>query len=643
MKNRRIRKEERGITLIELTITITVLLILASVTTQLSLGKTMELKRYNAVKSDIIELTEAVQTYYMEKGELPLEDADTQVEFTPPEDNKNPNDSGEYYEIDVSLLESVNIQNKRNTYIVDKQSLTVYCQEGIEYQGKTYYTILDNNETTDYYNQVDLPIISIVTFVSDNSINKYWATEGDIVTLKLFTNYEISPTVKINGTNVNIDWSEDRRTGTATYKVGEIKTPDTKIEFSISNYTTNGKVGETIDRPTFSDGITLKMNTWKIMKVSLNTEATGNGTINGGTPNTNNPIIPRGYIPINTGNATWGNGTSSPAQSSVDNGLVIKDSKGNEWVWIPVEESVLSGMYVTSNDGIALSGDVGVTTKMYTNSVTIGRTGNTVTLSRSKPNTTGWREPDLVTDYDKDESYYKTILGYDSPKAMAKAFTTDYANMIASIQKYGGFYIGRYELSNEGVQKGKATLTDINWYDLYKKCTTLNASDKVESKMIWGIQWDLACDFISKKGERKSITNSNTWGNHADSTGNAAVMDGGTQKYGRNQVTGYSEYWKANNIYDLAGNCWEWTQEAYNTDGRAVRGGSYGYSGSSGPASYRSNSSASNNYSSGKRFSSNFNNKVDGGEYQLKCDKQLTATNKNVIIIFGKRVCSSVG
>ena len=617
MKNRRIRKEERGITLIELTITITVLLILASVTTQLGLGKTMELKRYNAVKSDIIELTEAVQTYYMEKGELPLEDADTQVEFTPPEDNRNPNDSGEYYEIDISLLENVNIQNKRNTYIVDKQSLTVYCQEGVEYQGKTYYTILDNNETTDYYNQVDLPIISIVTFESNNSINKYWATERDTVTLKLFTNYEINPTVMINGTNVNIDWSEDRRTGTATYKVGEIKTPDTKIEFSISNYTANGKAGETINKPTFSYGITLKMNTWEIMKVGLNTEATGNGTINGGTPNTNNPIIPRGYIPINAGSATWGNGTSSPAQSSLDNGLVIKDSKGNEWVWIPVEESVLSSMYVTSNDGIALSGDVGVTTKMYTNSVTIGRTGNTVTLSRSKPNTTGWREPDLVTDYDKNEAYYKTILGYDSPKAMAKAFTTDYANMIASIQKYGGFYIGRYELSIEGVQKGKATLTDINWYDLYKKCTTLNASDKVESKMIWGIQWDLACDFISKKGERKSITNSNTWGNHADSTGNAAVMDGGTQKYGRNQVTGYSEYWKANNIYDLAGNCWEWTQEAYNTDGRAVRGGSYGYSGSSGPASYRSNSSASNNYSSGKRFSSRFNNKVDGESINL--------------------------
>ena len=93
--------------------------------------------------------------------------------------------------------------------------------------------------------------------------------------------------------------------------------------------------------------------------------------------------------------------------------------------------------------------------------------------------------------------------------------------------------------------------------------------------MIWGIQWDLACDFISKKGEQKSIKDSTAWGNHSDSTGNAAVMDGTTKKYGSKQVTGYSEYWKANNIYDLAGNCWEWTQEANDTSYRANRGGNF--------------------------------------------------------------------
>ena len=599
-------KSEKGITLIELIITIAVLLVLAGITTTLGISSILELRDFNAVKSDIIALTEAVQTYYLENEKLPLEDETLRIDFTPPEDNKNPNDSGEYYEIDATLLEGVTLQRKRRTYLVDKQSLTVYCKEGVEYQGKTYYTILDNNDTSDYYNQINLPIISTVIFESNNNINKYWATSGDTVTLKFFTNYEINPTVTINGTATTVTWNSDKRIGTATYKIEEIKTPDTKIEFSISNYTANGKEGETINKPTFSDGVTLKMNTWKIAKVSLNTEAIGNGTINGGTPNTNNPIIPRGYIPINTGNATWGDGSSAPTQSSVDNGLVIKDSKGNEWVWVPVEKSILSKMYTKSN-GENITGITGVTTKLYTNSTTIGRAGDTVTLTRSLPNTTDYREPDFIvgdnsTDYDKNEIYYKTILGFDTSEAMAETFISDYADMITSIETYGGFYIGRYELSNEGVQKGKATLTNKNWYELYKKCTELKASEKVESRMIWGIQWDLTCDFISKKGEKKSITNSTTWGNYNNSTGNAAVMEGTAKKYGSKQVTGYSEYWKANNIYDFAGNCWEWSQEAIRIINRTHRGGVYGQDGLSEPASIRSYSWAS--YSNGSDLGS---------------------------------------
>ena len=296
-----------------------------------------------------------------------------------------------------------------------------------------------------------------------------------------------------------------------------------------------------------------------IAKVPVNTKTEENGTINGKKPGTNNPVIPGGYTPIDAGDAKWGDGSSAPAQSSIDNGLVIKDDNNNEWVWIPVEASVLSSMYVTSNDGIALSGDVGVATNLYTKTTTIGKNGDTTTITRGMPNTMDKREPDIVIDGDKDETYYKTVLGFESSGAMAEAFTADYANMIASIEKYGGFYIGRYELSNEGVQKEKATLTNKNWYELYKKCMTLNASGKVETKMIWGIQWDLVCDFISKKGEQKSITNSTTWGNYSNSSGNAAVMDGETKKYGSKQVTGFSEYWKANNIYDLAGNCNEWS------------------------------------------------------------------------------------
>ena len=600
-------KSEKGITLIELTITIAVLLVLAGITTTLGISSILELRDFNAVKSDIIALTEAVQTYYLENEKLPLEDETLRIDFTPPEDNKNPNDSGEYYEIDATLLEGVTLQRKRRTYLVDKQSLTVYCKEGVEYQGKTYYTILDNNDTSDYYNQINLPIISTVIFESNNNINKYWATSGDTVTLKFFTNYEINPTVTINGTATTVTWNSDKRIGTAKYEIpSNIPNPDEEVPFSISNYSANGKAGETITKPTFSDRVIFKVNTWQTMKVNLNTEATGNGTINGGTPNTNNPIIPRGYTPINAGKATWGDGSSSPAQSSVDNGLVIKDSKGNEWVWVPVEKSILSKMYTKSN-GENITGITGVTTKLYTNSTTIGRAGDTVTLTRSLPNTTDYREPDFIvggnsTDYDKNEIYYKTILGFDTSEAMAEAFISDYADMITSIETYGGFYIGRYELSNEGVQKGKATLTNKNWYELYKKCTELKASEKVESRMIWGIQWDLTCDFISKKGEKKSITNSTTWGNYNNSTGNAAVMEGTAKKYGSKQVTGYSEYWKANNIYDFAGNCWEWSQEAIRIINRTHRGGVYGQDGLSEPASIRSYSWAS--YSNGSDLGS---------------------------------------
>lgn len=96
--------------------------------------------------------------------------------------------------------------------------------------------------------------------------------------------------------------------------------------------------------------------------------------------------------------------------------------------------------------------------------------------------------------------------------------------------------------------------------------------------MIWGFQWNLACDFIFKKGEKKSIRNATTWANYKNSTGDAAIklIENGqeVQKYGSKQVTGYSEYWKANNIYDLAGNCTEFTQEAASGTGfQSVRGG----------------------------------------------------------------------
>lgn len=51
--------------------------------------------------------------------------------------------------------------------------------------------------------------------------------------------------------------------------------------------------------------------------------------------------------------------------------------------------------------------------------------------------------------------------------------------------------------------------------------------------------------------------------------------------------TGSNENYKVKNIYDMAGNVYEWTMEASDTLYRVNRGGYYGYTGSGNPASIR--------------------------------------------------------
>ena len=363
-------------------------------------------------------------------------------------------------------------------------------------------------------------------------------------------------------------------------------------------------------------------------KVNVNTKAGDNSTINGKKGNSNNPTIPKNYIPIDTATSTWGDGSTAPSQDSVNHGLVIKDEKNNEWVWVPVDSATLATMYEESSDEKTLCGTTGETavkTKLYSKTITIGTDSNKKTISRTTPGTSSsYREPDLVVgddgaSYDAKDTYYKTILGDTGTKEqLAQLFADEYKAMIESVSKYGGFYIGRYELSSEGVQKDKLPLTETNWYNLYKKCTELNASDKVETRMIWGCQWDVTMNWLISSGAKTSNEvnkDSSSWGNYKDSTENAKVTvteeDGTTtNKYGRKQNTGYSEYWKANNIYDLAGNCYEWTQEAYSANYRACRGGDYVSYGSSYPASLRSVDYPDYGDGGGLRFSSHFNNKV---------------------------------
>ena len=362
-----------------------------------------------------------------------------------------------------------------------------------------------------------------------------------------------------------------------------------------------------------------------LAKVPVGTKASKNGTINGEEGNSNNPTIPKNYIPIDTATSTWGDGSTAPSQDSVNHGLVIRDEQNNEWVWVPVDKATLATMYEESSDEKTLCGTTGETavkTKMYSKTITIGTDTNKETMTRTTPGTSsGYREPDLVVGsdgakYDAKDTYYKTILGETGTKEqLAQLFVDEYKAMIESVSKYGGFYIGRYELSKAGVQKDKATLTKTNWYNLYKKCKELNASDKVKTQMIWGCQWDVTMNWLISSGAKTSDEvnkDSSSWGNYE---GTSVKADDGTtvikaSETGAKLNTGKTTFTMANNIYDLAGNCYEWTQEADSTYRRDVRGGYYNINGPSYPASSHNNFFPDYSGYDDGRFSSHFNNKV---------------------------------
>ena len=311
---------------------------------------------------------------------------------------------------------------------------------------------------------------------------------------------------------------------------------------------------------------------------SGNGSNTGNGGNSGGgsssgsdyEPASDGVTIPEGYYYVGGTKAKGIVISDNVADNEKYKGQenVGKDLDGNQWVWVPVETP--SSLYTTVDAGQALAGSTGVKTTKYTNSAIIS--GQT----RRKPGaTSGYREPDILTYSGIDDTKYATA-GFSSLVNMAETMKNDYEEMIASLEKYKGFYIGRYELTANGEKTG-ATQTGVNWWELYKNCTTLASGSKVKTRMIWGLQWDATCNWLSNSDPAYSITDSITWGNYSNNT-----ADG----HGTKQNTGYSKNWKANNIYDFAGNCSEWTQEANNNCLRVGRGGSYGDNGSDRPASF---------------------------------------------------------
>ena len=235
---------------------------------------------------------------------------------------------------------------------------------------------------------------------------------------------------------------------------------------------------------------------------------------------------------------------------------VRRDLKGNQWVWVPVK--TISDICTTVQDEIEISGNTGVKTGKYTKSEIISG------QKRVAPAGISYREPDILSDATNGDTDDKVKeAGFSSQINMAESIVNEYDEMIKSIDKYKGFYIGRYELTANGEKTGK-TLTDTTWYTFYKNCKELAKGTHVRTGMIWGAQWDVTCNWLDSSGFK--IDNTKEWGNHKNNTAEGA---------GKPQNTGYSESWKSNNIYDFAGNFGEWTQEALYKYHRVSRGGAY--------------------------------------------------------------------
>ena len=282
--------------------------------------------------------------------------------------------------------------------------------------------------------------------------------------------------------------------------------------------------------------------------------------------------------------------TTTPTQEEIN--IFNLQKTRNQYVWVPVDDP--ARIYGVDNKGKIWG-------KLYDFSNT-GRTAYNWTETNGIMNITSqtsYREPDVLTinSYDCD-GILSNDLGETRYEMLAKELEQNYYEMIESIKKYGGFYIGRYETGGlyrtAVVRKMDTNISNEYWYTMYKKCLTLKGTNTdVKTSMIFGNLWDETLEWLVKSGATISDgttltyqlvgSNSTTWGNYKNATFNYiaenAEMPLMTENKEASKSTiipaGSAEYTKVNNVYDMAGNVCDWTTEAYFTKYRVIRGGYY--------------------------------------------------------------------
>ena len=320
----------------------------------------------------------------------------------------------------------------------------------------------------------------------------------------------------------------------------------------------------------------------------------GSTTVTSSTKTTAGTYLPDGFVQVQ--------GTT------LDNGLTIQDSTGNQYVWVEVPKTdevyPTAGLNITeftTDEYTAIETDLHTYTNDYRNG----------------------------TSY-KDEYYSDAATGLTSAQ-----YTELKQKMLKSVYKNGGFYVGKYETGIENAPKtsgsSSTTPTEIpvikqNAYPYnYVTCSQAQTlASKMESgnytsSLMFGVQWDLVLKYLETKGTAQADlkTNSTNWGNYFNNLWNITNLNSKySSDYGSSWTsgaygakasgtgvllsTGASDAFRKQGIYDLAGNVWEWTLE-YTSDSSspcADRGGYYNSNGDHRPAVHRSNVRTTNYYDS---------------------------------------------
>ena len=229
-----------------------------------------------------------------------------------------------------------------------------------------------------------------------------------------------------------------------------------------------------------------------MIEATMNTE---NTTFQGVT-------IPAGFAP-----------TRIEGESTVDEGLIIVDSKGNSYVWIEVPKSIYKDeQYTTKGTN---------TTEAPANSEEYDKIEK-VLQNYAKE----YREENYVDEwYSEAQHGFKTKEDYDDLKN----------KMLKSIYENGGFWIGQYEMGTETLRTSKeAELISpvckegaypynfITCKEAQEKASSMKSGD-YESSLMFGIQWDLVMKFIETKNGKtydELKSNSTTWGNYQNASFN---------------------------------------------------------------------------------------------------------------------------